>query len=132
MEAEKWYASLHEDEYWDAGPFASRADAIAEGPEELSLEPDDTFYTGQAKSPTIVMPNTRQFIECVDEYTTGDLGEFATEWFSDMKEEAVTDLGVRLRYAFEVWLDKHHLRPTFFVIKDTQEHTVPPIQETTT
>jgi len=96
------------------GSYATREEAIAEAEEYAR-------YVGQKESPAppetfIDADLVIEHVLCQDEYCH----DFAEDTLSATKAQ-LDELTGDLRAVFGAWIDKHGLRPTFFLIRNPEE-----------
>lgn len=109
----KWSISTNEENYH--GQFDSKEDAISEGQTYCRR-----FWVGRCVPPTppeelFTSWDVEEWLDnrliCHDDYS-GEWAEDAIQETSEQREE----LAAEIRKVISAWLDKHNLRPKFFVI----------------
>ena len=114
------------EESFSSGPFDTRGEAVAAAPDELGLDPGQTFFSCEAQWETETFgPFADRVIEMAQDMAGDEAPECAEDWLNDISKEAVQDLDDALSAAWEAWLDKHDLRPKWFTAQDVQEHRAP-------
>lgn len=118
MSEPRYSWSVNEEHYH--GDFATVEDAIEEAAAE---EPDaEAVFVGEKDSP--IQPedwwNADDWLEhvsCQDEYS----GEFAEDWDNSTKEQQ-SELEAEVRKVMATWLDRHNLRPGFWLIRKAKKY----------
>lgn len=124
-DTEKYCWSWDEEAYYDSG-YDSVEDCIAEALAATS-DPEEnegnTLYVGKQKSPP--QPETyfsdcdvERFLEKVseqDEYG----GEWTEDWDRSTREQRA-ELAREVQPLIAAWLDRHSLRPKFFIVDELQ------------
>ena len=124
-DAEKYCWSWDEEAYYDSG-YASVEDCIAEALAATS-DPEEnegnTLYVGKQKSPRQPEDyfsdcDIERFLEKVseqDEYG----GEWTEDWDRSTREQRA-ELAREIQPLIAAWLDRHNLRPKFFIVDELQ------------
>jgi hypothetical protein len=124
--AEFWISD--NEESFGAGPFDTREAAVAAAPEELDLEPGQTFWSCEASWETeTYAPYADRVIEMAQELAADEAPETAEDWLDGVPDEATQDLDRALKATWDAWLSKYSLEPKWFTAKKVQEHKVPEI-----
>lgn len=115
----KWTVSTDEENWPALDGWETREQAIAEGPEELGVEPGECFFVGQMRAPSISVPDADDFIDhilCQDDFCL----ECAEGSFDCTKEQR-KELTNLLEKTFFEWMDRHGLRPRHFMIENSEK-----------
>lgn len=95
----------------------TREEAIEEG---RGMWPDEVFFIGKAVPPQA----PESYWDC-EEWLDGVAnqedyeGDWADDWDQSTPEER-QELTKEVRAVMAAWLDRHNLRPTFFVVRDIE------------
>ena len=115
MSGEKWSISTNEEDY--VGVFDSEGDAIADG----MTNEEGSFFVGRCVSPT--QPEVLFDADAVDDWLHNYVfshEDYQLDWADgrspDPKKEQLKELAEEIRPVIAAWLDRHKLRPTFFLI----------------
>jgi hypothetical protein len=111
------YAVSTDQEHYN-GSFGSIEEAIAES---LSL---GVFWVGECTPPTqpehyFDASDWLETVSCQDEYC----GDYAEGWDIATKEQR-RELDEEVQKVMAAWLDRHDLRPKFFVVHDPIKYIV--------
>ncbi|MCY1042672.1 hypothetical protein OV208_15205 [Corallococcus sp. bb12-1] len=125
-----WYASKDEADWRSGASFASREEALAQGPEALDLAAGDTFWVGCALAPANEL-TAAALLDTVDNsisdggcpdgcdaYAEGDS-------FRGIAVAVGAEAVAELEAAIDAWAKKHDVRPRWFVLEDVTQHEVP-------
>lgn len=121
----EFWISMSEESFTN-GPYDTREEAIAAAPDELDLEPDDSFWTCEAVwEQRTFCPPADWFLERALDQDFEAPEDACSDWLDDVTTEQTEELQELLDATWTAWLDKHNLRPKWFTAKDVQEHVVP-------
>jgi hypothetical protein len=102
------------------GSFGSAEEAAANG---LNDDDRDSVWVGECVPPP--QPETfldaayiLEHVQCQDYYS----GEYGEDWPNASKDQEA-ELTEALQAAFAAWLDRHGLRPEFFMVENVREIT---------
>lgn len=119
---EKWSISTNGENY--SGQYDTKEEAIAEG-QAMGY---DSFYVGQCCSP--ISPEAAwcgedwiDHVLCQDDYS----GEWADGSLNATNEE-LAELEGEVRPILAAWLERHGLRPTFWLIADGTVEEIEPTE----
>ena len=119
MQTDAW--SISKDGELYRGRYSTKDEAIAEA---MGVHGYKSFYVGRCVPP--VQPeqhwNAEDWLEhvsCQDEYSC----EWADDW-DESTRKLREELEVEVRAVMAAWLDRHGLRPKFWMIEDAEEYTV--------
>jgi hypothetical protein len=105
------------------GQFETREDAIAEAVSE-SAELGKWFQVGRCVPPT--QPENwwspsdwLEHVSCQDSYG----GDYAEDWDESTAEQR-EELQREVRAVMAAWLDRHELRPRFYLVDQIQDYVV--------
>lgn len=121
------YSYSSDEERFD-GCFDSREAAI----EEAKAEGLKYFWTGKNRPPRLEPYCLRA--DGVIESILNDEEDFACDWadgWPGETKEQRDELTAILQAAFQDWIVRHNLKPTFFVVEDVQEHLIEESEEAT-
>lgn len=118
VELETYSYSIDREHY--IGPFSTREEAI----EEAQAQRSETFWIAKNRVPEIdlryLFDADRIFesiVDCDDDFEL----ECAEDW-PDCTQKQKAELTAALAQAFNDWMDRHRLRPDFWIAEDAQEH----------
>lgn len=120
-----WGFAEHEQDLF-TGSYDTEAEAIEAAPIELDLEPGDTFYTGTGAVYIPEAPDVLSMLEQMQERANDDCGEVAEDWEPHL--QPVADLNIleaALHKIVLAWMQARDLMPTFWMVDNVTEHTVP-------
>ena len=113
MTQERWVISS-DGERFNADFYGTREEAVEDGRE---LWPDEVFFVGKAVDPQ----PPEDYFDCDDWLDSVSEqedygGDWADDWNESTKEQRA-ELDAEVRAVMAAWLDRHKLRPTFFVVR---------------
>ena len=113
------FSYSHDEENYH-GEFATREEALAEG--RASGRVDATVWTGRSVPPTQPeewweAEDWLELVSCQDSYSL----DCADGWDESTKEQR-RELESLVRPIMAAWLDRHGLRPRFWLVEDVIEH----------
>lgn len=113
--------AISTDEERYEGSYATIEEAIEEAANGYAYE---AFWVGRCVPPTQPeelwdAADWLEYVSCQDSYG----GEFAEDW-DDSTDEQREELEKEVRAVMASWLDRHKLRPCFFVVKDAVKYVV--------
>ena len=117
------YYVTNDEEHWSTGPYDTREEAIAAGPAEFDLKPGQKLWTGADCGVVDTYgPYSDRVIEDAQERAFDENGDCAEMWLDGVTAEQHDELDKALDEVWEAWLDKHGLRPKWFLIDNIEEH----------
>lgn len=113
----EWSFSLDEERY--EGQFKSMGDAIFAALKEA--DEGALFWVGENRPPTQPeewweAENWLEHVSCQDEYDS----DCADSWDNSTKEQR-EELEIEVRKILGAWLDRHGLRPGFWIVREPTE-----------
>jgi hypothetical protein len=117
--SDKYSYSATEDNY--TGEFDSREEALEEAKAEY---PDARFFWTGRNVPVdpLRYVHADWLIEHIINYE--DFCIEQAEGWPDCTDEQKSELTAALKQVFSDWMDKHNLRPTFWLVEDVRIHEV--------
>ena len=115
--ANKWAWTVDEEHY--DGPFDTWEEAAQE-----AGTPGETVLVGQCRAPgTVEYIDAALLIDRILEHD--DYGMDCAEHSLSYSQTQLDELTTTIRAAFTAWMDKHGLRPNFFVVDSSKTVEVP-------
>jgi hypothetical protein len=116
----KFSYSFNQENYH--GDFETREEAIAEAEAEAVHGGATRFWTGEQVKPWQPEDIWEAYdwledVSCQDEYSID-----AAEGWDESTKEQREELEAEVRKVMAAWLDRHDLRPKFWLIENVQEH----------
>lgn len=126
MTKQEWVASSDEEQYDGVTRYASREDAIVHGPDELDLEPGQTYWVGRVRSvldqkDEAIFSGDR-LVESLRDFAFEIGGEFAEDWLTDATKEQVAELTRDGAALVRAWIERHGHSPGFFSVEQSSDH----------
>ncbi len=119
----RFVASTNE-EHYSSDFYESRRHAVEEFPEEEGLDPEESFWVGEALPPSIPSINVERIVEDAVEFVGEEVGESAQDWLDGLTGDQTEDLRKRMGDVFEDWLRHWNLMPTCYKVESVRTHSV--------
>lgn len=115
---ETYSYSVDEEHY--TGRFSSREEAI----EEARADRFDPFWTARNREPEMNLGYLFSADRIIKKIVEGEEDFYleCAEGWPDCTPEQESELTAALENAFNGWMDRHRLRPDFWIAEDVQEH----------
>jgi hypothetical protein len=112
-----------------SGSATSREDALADAINENDPESGRVVYTGISVPYSIreFIPNGEHIIDAMRDRACDEADEFADGWLDTVTKEQEAELHALMIQAVEGWADKNNLNPTFYRVRDIEEHQIPAV-----
>lgn len=99
--------------------YEAALEALCSDPKNL----DESTWVGQCESPcqpddTYLADIILEHVACQDDY----MGDWAEGW-PNASQSQTDELDVAFRKVFGEWLDRHKLRPKFYIVPDSRQVT---------
>ena len=125
-----FYVSRHEASFADCrGPYPTREAACEAAPMALGLGPQGVFWSAKGAPETRTFPPmARVAVVCArdDALDDDDIEDpFAKGWLEHVSAKQIDQLDGMLREAWNNWLRKNDLMPSWLTFDAIQRHKVP-------
>ena len=105
------------------GSFDTIEQAIKNTINDEDLKVGDHFDLGEIQSYEYNF-DADDVIETLAERAYDEVGEAGEDWLASLPEDIVADLNTGLDELINHWLDKHSLKPDFFIVREVETYEV--------